>query len=364
MEKKEIIPVLRSSIGISNNNNILLPDELWLLIFRYLNSYELLRATLVCKEWQRITYDDDLWRRLSDKVFTTQIEQSKNQINNWKEFYKVQYASLYLEPDKAQELRQSAQASKLDKLLNFTQTPIGTFLTISVLFIALIIMSSYMSRFNTEEKPKGNLRSYLTYFNLIIASIISLIVGPVIKKRFVIKRTTIKTFELIWNIYILYRLVVILFSYVNELTFTNLICMDKPYLQDWVDQAFIGSSMTVLLIPLYAQLVYNKFAILFIFINFICLDMPYKWIQYTIENICSIFVILMSSSNYRKYQLIFINIRSTGNIVFIISWAILRYFYSCSGYWWLFAIDLYFPIFIRVVTMHHLKRKASRANRL
>jgi len=210
-----------------------------------------------------------------------------------------------------------------------------------------------MSRFYTEENPKGNLRSYLTYFNVIAVTLICIIIGPMIGNRFTIKRNTIKTLELIWSIYILSRLAVILFSYVNELAFTNLICMDKPYLKDWVDQSFVGSSIAMLLISFSTYT--NRFMIFsMIIFNFICLDMPYKWIQYTIFNLSYIFITLTSN---RKYQLICSNIRNTSSIVVIIAWAIHNYFYNCSGYWQILLVDALFSIFLQVFFIMWKRRR-------
>lgn len=46
-----------------------LPDAVLLQIFSYLDHKQLLRAGLVCKTWNSISYDDFLWRDLFHKDF-------------------------------------------------------------------------------------------------------------------------------------------------------------------------------------------------------------------------------------------------------------------------------------------------------
>lgn len=59
------------------------PDELYLAIFSFLGQKDLLVASLVCKDWHRLSSDDSLWKPIAEKKVKV--------LKNWKSAY-VAYA--------------------------------------------------------------------------------------------------------------------------------------------------------------------------------------------------------------------------------------------------------------------------------
>lgn len=62
-----------SSSDILNDQSVwcYLPDAVLLQIFSYLDHKHLLKAGVVCKNWNNLSYDDLLWRDLFHKDFKT-----------------------------------------------------------------------------------------------------------------------------------------------------------------------------------------------------------------------------------------------------------------------------------------------------
>ena len=75
-----------STLSSGELNNI--PEEILLQIFQYLNVWDLLLATQVCKQWKNISEDKLLWEKLLKRDFSHVNLKSKKPLKEKYKFYK------------------------------------------------------------------------------------------------------------------------------------------------------------------------------------------------------------------------------------------------------------------------------------
>ncbi|KAL8613629.1 hypothetical protein ACOMHN_022048 [Nucella lapillus] len=78
----------------------ILPEELWLRIFMFLNPPDLSRAALVCHHWsQLISHSETLWKSKCMSITDSQVQQQiltdKKSLMCWKDKYKRNYGNQF-----------------------------------------------------------------------------------------------------------------------------------------------------------------------------------------------------------------------------------------------------------------------------
>ncbi|KAJ5068688.1 fam11a b protein [Anaeramoeba ignava] len=69
-QSEKLLPSDSSTVTYQEPSFVIsvLPAEIWLLIFEYLKVPEVIKISMVCRDFQDLTYDRELWRRLAIKI--------------------------------------------------------------------------------------------------------------------------------------------------------------------------------------------------------------------------------------------------------------------------------------------------------